>query len=496
MNSEQIIKILQANGISYAKEFKWAEGNGCISEYDETFAMAYACMQEYITYGMNNGFSDKTKEAINTLTKIIVEIGKEKDVKNRAKIVRKIEDVGATVRDEMDKNDNAKGQCNVLNPIMEYIDAYTLSLQVRIDEETDGDDLAVLQAARDKFSKLQTVLGTVVDVCSTEALEYAKKILECLKAWGEIVAHGVPGEKNNDLLDNAIRYAEEWAKKTKGVSKGRWGKSNLATDISSISYKRDDMAVIADGSKALEKLQSFQRNLRKRKEKLAAEFDATKDRDEAAKLATEAAGYEAEMRQTLIANQNGLIASTAAAAKMKELNAKREGCLKRKERYERNAEEKSRKLNLQYDSLAVLEDLSEDIERKKNNPKVIEYLVSQIDFTKVHNILSGCASPADIQHVVGVRTKLARFDDAEDAVYRNLTGELDKQEAEREKARLAAEEHEQRERIGMSEDEANAEMEKWAQMLNGTSPNPQPIVQPNDQNPNPLGNLGDILDEN
>ncbi len=495
MKTQKLIAYLSANAIPFNKAFIRAENEGCISEYSQIFSDAYVQIEKYLRYGLNNGFTPALKEMIGEVIKIVVTICGERTIKNKTKINKQLIDIDAMMRDQMEARDNAEGEGNIANAVLQSVESYERSLGTLLGkEETPRKN--VLKTSRQKLATLREIISSdVADVCSTEALAFAEKILSNLRLWGERVATNMHDESVNTLLDNALAEASAWASKEKGVvvNKSLFGtRSNLAKDISSVKFKKDAMSEISEGAVSLNKVTMFRENLAGfKKSILEGRYSTQEDEESLSKQRAKRAELVKDLEQCDIDFDNGIIDEDTYNMNCDDLEYEIKECDKEIVFLRKQIQTMVARSRAYKQVIRKVELLNRVIFGFQDDPQTLNYVVGNIDFTKVNNVLRGFGSEEEIMHVTEIAFVTNELDAIAQSKLNDILTSFERQE-QKEEVDPIEQEKEKAER------EAARRARRMARM--GGEPQPQPAepvkAEPEKVRSSPVQSFAGIIDDN
>ncbi len=495
MKTQKLISYLSANAIPFPRDFIRAENKGCISEYSQIFTGAYEQIERYLRYGLNNGFTPSLKEKIGEVIKIVVDICEEKTIKNKAKINKQLVEIDAMMKEQMDARDNAAGEGNIANAVLETVESYERSLATLLGkEETPRKN--VLKTSRQKLATLREIISSdVVDVCSSEALAFGERILSNIRLWGEQVATKMHDENVNTLLDNAIAEASAWASKEKGVivNKSLFGtKSNLAKDVSSVKFKKDAMSEISEGAVSLNKVTIFRENLAGfKKSILEGRYGTQEDEESLAQQRAKRAELVKDLEQCDIDFDNGVIDEDTYNMNCDDLEYEIKECDKEIVFLRKQIQTMVARSRAYKQVIRKVELLNRVIFGFQDDPQTLNYVVGNIDFTKVNNVLRGFGSEEEIMHVSEIAFVTNELDTIAQSKLNDILTSFERQE-QKEEVDPIEQEKEKAER------EAARRARRMARM--GGEPQPQPAEavkeEPAKARTSPIQGFAGIIDDN
>ncbi len=505
MDNEQLIAYLNANNVEYNKAFPRAKNEGCISEYKPLFDKAYKKLEEYVLFGVNNGFSNDLREAINDITDTVIEIGKQSSMKKHDKIEKKFDEVyGKMDKDIAKKADNRP---NIVDKVLIFIDNYQNSLTTMLNApETPRKE--ILELSNVKLTELRKILTEVGDVSSTTALEFATKIVEDLKKWGAVIASNMYVSTTPTMLDQSISEATAWKNTLTGIKTNLFGKpKNLAKDLSALNFTEDNFSSIGEGEIAKEMVTVFRANLETFRNSLTKERFSTEEESEEIKAKQEELKkLRAEQDQCDQDFDNGVIDASTYNSMMDdiefnigELNAEIADLKKYKTRVNKQSQGFKKVLR-------KVITLARIIKSFEHTPRMLTYILSKIDFTKVNNVLTGIATDEDINHLLNISFVVQNVDEITQKTIQEIVDRAEEQDLEFEKINdeLYSSSRVSTETQRVSEDEERAKaMERRNRRRNPAlsaepTPNPTPNanINPTPQaNPTP-NNFDDIAGDN
>lgn len=232
---EEIVELLDANKINYARNFVNIERNGYDSDECQRFSYEIReDIEEILHLGFDNGgFTTDMKNAIFELTEIAVKLSAYKAVKKLNSYIKEKNKI-------TDKFKNYKGEKNMVNvkdEVCKFIDDSILGVENLISQES----IESLKESKNLLEKLKGKVNEVYDQASQKALEYAKAILgdekNGLKAWREDAAKGIYGTYR---IQKLFKIVEEWCT-VKSI-----GKPVKEKDFESIKFKKDLFSRVSD----------------------------------------------------------------------------------------------------------------------------------------------------------------------------------------------------------------------------------------------------------
>ncbi len=504
MNGKQIISYLSANDVPFSKGFIRAENDGCISEYNQLFQEGYEKIAEYVRFGMNNGFSTELKDGIEEVTKVIVAICGEKNTKGKAKLAKQLIDINAKMREEVLQNDNAAGKNNIAHAVLHHIEIYDNALNALI-KKPETPRKEVLESASKKLAQVRSAVESTVDVCSTQALTFAQKVVESLDVWGKTVSENMHSESANGTLDTALADATAWAKKETGVVvvKGLFTrKSNLAQDLSSLKFKNAAIAEYVVAPDSIEKVRMFRENLEIFKKNIVeGRFNTEEDEVALEKQREKRAKLVKELDQNDIDYDNGLIDAETYNANGEDLEFEIGECdeeikILRKQIAVMTARSRSyRKV------IRKVEMLNRVIIGFQDDPKTLNYIVENIDFSMINNVLRGFASDEEILHVTELTLVTGELNRIAQEKLKDILEAFEKQEARLSDAEPMQQKNNYEESLRKAAEANRLAEERRARrraLREGGQPQPlQPVEGEQEvQKKSPVHSFADIVDDN
>ncbi len=498
MNTSTILEYLKANHVDFNKDFERVETEGFIAEYNETVKSALDKLTKYVTFGVNNGFSDELNQGIKETTDVVVKICKEKNTRNKNKFNDTLSRVETNLAKKTMKNDNADGD-NVLQKILVYVKNYARAISA-IKETDDAVRPAVLEEITNKLSDIEYALDDVVDASSTKALEHAKKILSLLNKMRYDVSNNVHDERTYSLLDEALEEADAWAKERVGViiKKSLFKtKSNVATDTSILDYKPNQLTTILEGKDASKTLSLIRENIDNYKKIIEKRFSFQHEQEEMNRIQAEIDKLNLDITDLLKKYQNGEMAPAIFTAMVKgkqSLVKEFESQLVYKNK---EVTQKSSRYSLNYKVYLKLNKTIEVIENFADEPAILNYLVKQIDVASLSRVMNGAGNEQDIERILNINFL---SDSVSTKTQERLKDFLKMQDEQEKYLEEQENEMEEVEQTTVTSDTEKEEADKLAAQLLGN----KPILKTDSENPetegeNPVVNdfgLHDIKDEN
>ena len=255
MTREQLLGILNANGVRYDRDIEKAETEGYVSDECAAFAeKLYGDMYTLAAYGVNYGFG-KCDEDIKDLSKLIASLvaGTSRKTVNLVKTEAKRQQIlkGANyLKKEIDMDivNQLNGNLNAC------IDAADAIATIRRD---NASLCAKLEESKSVLEEIKETLSHVADASSKTAAEYQVKIFEALMDWREAVSRYNCYSDTVDGLKGALKEAKEWQKLTSTVRH----KAKRGVDYYEYRDDMDDVGLIIRAAKFAERTDGMRDHL-------------------------------------------------------------------------------------------------------------------------------------------------------------------------------------------------------------------------------------------
>lgn len=492
MNIQTILSYLEANGIDFNKEFVRIENEKFIAEYEETVNLALSKISKYITFGLNNGFSEELQQGIKNTIDVIVKICKEKDTKKHATFNKTLRDIDVELSKKTMKNDNADGD-NILTKLLVFVDKYTLAISA-IKQNPDTARTQILEEILVKLSYLKNNLSYVLDVSSEKALAHAKKILSLLNKMRDAVSTSTHDERTYAFLDEALEESTLWAEERVGVIITKTffkTTSNKANDLSALNFKENSLTKILEGRDALKTLSLIRENIDNYKKIIDRKFSFQSEQEKIMQTQKEIADMEKSLLDLTVSYKNGEMLPSIYTAMVgswqSQIAIKKEQLLL----LSKDIQSTISKYTLNYRVYAKLNRTIAFIENFADEPELLDFLVSQINVASLTRVMNGSGNDQDIASLLNITF----ITDSVDKKTHQRLQEFLKKQDEQEKI-LAGN---QTEKISIVDpivnpEEEKAEADKLAEQILGKKPVVDNSVQPDTEEQPFIFN--DIKDEN
>lgn len=478
MTREQLLGILNANGVRYDRDIEKAETEGYVSDECAAFAeKLYGDMYTLAAYGVNYGFG-KCDEDIKDLSKLIASLvaGTSRKTVNLVKTEAKRQQIlkGANyLKKEIDMDivNQLNGNLNAC------IDAADAIATIRRD---NASLCAKLEESKSVLEEIKETLSHVADASSKTAAEYQVKIFEALMDWREAVSRYNCYSDTVDGLKGALEEAKEWQKLTSTVRH----KAKRGVDYYEYRDDMDDVGLIIRAAKFAERTDGMRDHLNDFRNQTALLYSAEALQGELEKAQKEyldernsinarLGEIKEETDSLLISYQNGEIDAVTADMKVGDLDDEAADLQERLANIQEDFEYESKDLKVQIrdaqdgsrvrDKIAKnFEDFVKKIEAYRNtDPAMFVILCERVDFNGVYDTLTGRLADKDIDEVyITVETVIRETEEDIRRQRKNLTGFNKINDKMREKRR-------QEERILREQEQARRERQQSRVPLSG-----------------------------
>ena len=313
---DNVISVATKNGISLNKNFNvtFLSTHGFFEGPQALAEKAIIDMERLCFMGLNAGFDNQLKSAIDKLSDIVTNLTgvKNGDVRELSKMDAQRNKILETVRESAYpvRVDARKGLSEYVASSAEAIDTIiSMHAEGEIFSTVDARQIEYLETSKAKLGELALELAGVLEVGSNAAGETAEKVIELIKLWREDAARFMLTGRSLKKLDEAKALVSEWAKVA--VAPNKKDKLKEAP-----SYVKDELSVIAESRGGLETLSVFnariqtrlaevekmrdELNADKKKRDIAVEFknsgDAVKANRAIAEVRQEAESVESEIK--------------------------------------------------------------------------------------------------------------------------------------------------------------------------------------------------------
>lgn len=395
MQIKDFIKAYTDNKISHHKQFDNVEYIGHLNDYDELYNICVKQIDECIRFGSVNGYSKQIKDTLEDLSNVLVKMCNEKNNHKYNNYKKQIHDLEQGVQKYMKENN--KNSVNTATIVMEWVEVYVQACETIKTLGIGVERFPILDEAINKFKTIGNIVSECVDVASSDALEYAKEIIDLMKQTSAPISTNMYTKQTLAIIDKAIEVAKKWHEDKVGVAK-----HEKPIDTSAINIKNaGDMYLIAASSEIQENIQMFSSNLKEYRDRMNSErFNNDAQAEEAAKLKKQIDDLKNEQEQLFIKYQNGEISEDDCAEKCQDIDEDIqdfEQDIKILEKEIKQNEVSFRNYNR---SIKSLERINRNILKFKNDPIMISYIGQSLDFNILSRVLRGTGSDADYNWVI------------------------------------------------------------------------------------------------
>lgn len=440
MTKEQLLSILNANGVRYDRAIESAETEGYVSDECAAFAdKLYGDLYKFAEYGVNYGFS-KCDDDIKDMTKIIASLvaGTSRKAVNTVKLEAKRQQIlkGANYlrkEIEMDIINQLNGNVNACIAAAEAI------MTIRKDNETLRSKLA---ESKSVLEEIKETLSHVADASSKTAAEYQVKIFEALMDWREAASRYNCYSDTVEALKGALNEAKEWQKLTSTVRH----KAKRGVDYYEYRDDMDDVGLIIRAAKFAERTDGMREHLNDFRNQttllysaqaLQSELDKAQKEylDERNSINNRLAEIKEETDNVLIAYQNGEMEAVVADMKVGDLDDEAADLHEQLANLQEDFNYESQDLKLQIrdaqDGSRVRDKIAKNFEGfvnkieayRNTDPAMFVILCGRVDFNGVYDTLTGRLSDKDIDEVyITVETVIRETEEDIRRQRKNLTG--------------------------------------------------------------------------
>ena len=260
INTSNITSILDANKIKYNSKIKTFRQIAFSSEAIQTFAEeSIKNLETIVIAGVNGGFRDKRYiEAVQDLIDSLVNLGDRNAQKKFEKTKKEIKEIEDMVMGFLDRN---KDQIDVRERLNIWVNKIEEGLKVLKTKykEGEGQYKYIFQFA-EYIDRIDQELSNVVDVSSEEAVKYANEIIQLFEDFKQKVVEEVLDSTASKVLMEVLDKINSWSK-IKETSKRKGKIEDLP------EYEEGEFDSIISNDDIIERLDIFQSNLEKLKEK-------------------------------------------------------------------------------------------------------------------------------------------------------------------------------------------------------------------------------------
>ncbi len=302
---DNVISVATKNGISLNKNFNvtFLSTHGFFEGPQALAEKAIIDMERLCFMGLNAGFDNQLKSAIDKLSDIVTNLTgvKNGDVRELSKMDAQRNKILETVRESAYpvRVDARKGLSEYVASSAEAIDTIiSMHAEGEIFSTVDARQIEYLETSKAKLGELALELAGVLEVGSNVAGETAEKVIELIKLWREDAARFMLTGRSLKKLDEAKALVSEWAKVA--VAPNKKDKLKEAP-----SYVKDELSVIAESRGGLETLSVFNARIQTRLaevEKMRDELNA--DKAKVSELKGKLAEFEKKKRDIAVEFKN------------------------------------------------------------------------------------------------------------------------------------------------------------------------------------------------
>ena len=408
MRYSEIMEICDANRIKYDKGIRKLDE--CNFPNDSCYSLAQeiaATVDKALHVGFQRGFHH-VSDVIGELTEIAAALSSGRAVKNlpiHNTVVKKFKK-----QIEFMHEDAMREESVMKNTVKQYIDNSLDAIKyLKKKNERTGLDLKPLNESEKLLKEMDTVLKTVFDEKSEEAVEQVTKICNAVQTWRNHASTGM-------ITDDVVKYLQVAASETRQWSKIYSKKKEAKTPAP--VYQDDLLSSYAAYEKHLGTYDMFHKLLDGKRQDIKAQKDLLASRqakiDESRgkidALNAELDDFDHEMDVLDRDLDNGDISENAYWSKMEKIKNEIEERESLIEREESRLKALSIKRNSTMDVIAELVDqfdiTVENAEMYKMDELVFVEISKVMDFTAMTRVLQGVATPEEIQKVRDTRLNM------------------------------------------------------------------------------------------
>ena len=395
MDTQKVINVLKDNGVSYNLKFNHVLQDGCLTEYQTLLENVVKKVEELAVYGVNEGFNNNIKKAVSVMTEVAVKITGEKTAKN----IKKYKDNYEKNVKECDSYMKNANQVNLKSELIKWINDSIEGGKVLINVHAGNKRNAFLEDGIVKLNEIKSALENVADVSSLIAEEYAVKVLNNVKKWGNEAINNLHTSTSVNYLNDALTTVGEWSNLTESVKKGLF-KGKTVVDGGNVKYAPNDMYRIKNSGAHLEKLQVFEDCLAETNEGVEERYDVSEKLEEIKQNRQNLIDAENKQREYFAMAQRGEIDWVAAEEEVNFLNY---DINEYKQEISRLEKEKHNLEVLRRDSkssIKCIKTISSKIKSYRSDLLLLTYFSEKFNMESAIKVIRGTASEEELAYVL------------------------------------------------------------------------------------------------
>ena len=433
MTVRELSKIMSDNGIPYKRDFVNVENEGCIAEYRDVFTDIKGDIEEYVRYGVQNGFTPAIKDNIERLARMMVDICGEKKPKHVKKYVDKRDEIKRRSKEVMGNSVGLDARNEVVKYVNDAINAAEALKSRKMSEARRKILDRCIEGLRDVAKKL----NDVTDVATKTALDFSNNVLGELFNWWKNDAEALMLTENSvKKIEGISSTVDKWKVSHTGIERGFLGKAKngISTEeFGGIAYKRGRMAYIAQSYECIEKVDIICEKILERKNTIKEKNEAlAQDKKKVDEIDSQIKALNDEKIQIAKNFANGLDPrpKTVVNAEVVKINndiSRLEG-----RKAQLNQTFKNRQTLIYNEEVVIgkVELIVEKLVDQKEKLITFAIIVESIDFTSIDNVLIGSPTQTDVNNVANLAANIEKRIIATIEANKELISQLGEIEAE------------------------------------------------------------------
>ncbi len=408
-NLSKIVKILRANGVSFAPDFARIESLGYASDDNEKLSKEIVLdVEELVKYALNNGgFNTKSVMGLfggydlSSTVKELTDLAVKQSGKKAQSKIQKYKRERLEILKDVKTLKESEWNMNVKEVTLKYIDTTVQGAEIAAQNFASNQTADANRKEGVKVLKqIKTLIEGVWDGSSKTACDLASKIInDCILPFRKEISAYTCFTSTVNKLKEAKTLAEEMSELAVAVKK-----KDLATkeymEKTGVEYYLDDLDRIIESVPNLEALNSWEIDLKNYAQETLRLTDTTKEKELKEGKEAELKENKTQAEKVVRDLQNGRISRADAIEKLSDLKEDKAVL-----------EEDVADLDSQIDELKELartrgkierymSRILKKIDRVKSDPAWLTTAVKEINFVDVKRMLLGRTSAEEIDAVV------------------------------------------------------------------------------------------------